>query len=87
MKRGYKPINAVHERDLDNLLDSVGLLSRFHEGKLKCKFCGDTVTIDNIYSVIRDSNTYKVVCTRAQCVALLMEYLEAKRRAKGVNNG
>lgn len=83
MKRGYKSINAVYEDDLEALLGSVGLLEDFEAGSLRCKFCKDSVDKENIYSVIKDSDTYKVVCSKARCVSDLMQYLEAKRRRGG----
>lgn len=87
MKRGYQSINAVHENDLEGFLDSVGLLQDFQNGSLKCKFCRDPIDKQNIYSIVKDSDTYKAVCSKAQCVSALMEFLEAKRRAHGVDNG
>ena len=84
MKREYRSINAVHENDLEGLLDKVGLLEDFRAGKLKCKFCKDPVDNENIYSIIKDSDTYKAVCSKATCVSALMEFLEAKRKAQGI---
>jgi hypothetical protein len=86
MKREYRSINAVHESDLEGFLASVGLLQEFQDGKLKCKFCKDPIDKQNIYSIIKDSDTYKAVCSKAQCVSALMEFLEAKRRSQGVDH-
>lgn len=85
MIKEFRSINAVHEHDLNTLLDSVGLLEDFKKKKLKCKFCGDVVTDNNIFSVIRDSDRYKLVCSKARCVSSLMEFLN-KRQIKAVNN-
>lgn len=85
MKREYRSINAVHENDLEGFLDKVGLLQDFQGGKLKCKFCKEPVDKENIYSIIKDSDSYKVVCSKASCVSALMEYLEAKRKAQGID--
>lgn len=82
MGRKYEPIHAVHEDDLANLLKSVGLLANFEAGKLKCKFCKCVVTRENIYSVIKDSDTYKVISSDAECVSALMDYLDKKRQGK-----
>jgi len=86
MARGYKNINAVHESDLEGFLSKIGLLDNFHEAKTKCKFCKDVVNLENIYSVIKDSDQYKLICNKASCVAALMVYLEDKRRGK-ISNG
>jgi len=82
MLRNYKDLNAVYEDDLDSLLEQVGLLESLNAGKLKCKFCKNVVARDEIYSVIKDSDTHKVVCSRAECVSALMQYLDDKRRSQ-----
>lgn len=81
MKKHYEDIDAVHSDDLARLLEKVGLLEKFEAGILKCKFCADIVTVENIYSVIKDSGQYKVVCDKAECVSLLMQFV-ASRKAK-----
>lgn len=86
MTREYKDINAVHETDLSNFLLKINLLDDFQAAKTKCKFCKDVVGIQNIYSVIKDSDKYKLVCNKASCVASLMSYLEKKHRGK-IDNG
>ena len=78
----YKSLNAVHVDDLDNFLDAVGLLTGFKAKALKCKFCKNVVTKENIYSVISDSNQYKLVCSKAQCVAALMDFIAEKQTRK-----
>ena len=82
MAKVRKTINAVHEDDLINFLESVALKDDFENGLTKCKFCKRTVNIDNIYSVIKDSGTYKLVSNDAECVSALMEYLEVQRIKK-----
>ena len=85
MANEYKSLNAVYVDDLDDLLDSVGLLQDFKAEKLKCKFCRDVVSEKNIYSLISDSGQYKLVCSRAQCVAALMEFV-TERATKEVSD-
>ena len=80
MHGSYKEINAVYENDLDRLLSEVGLLTDFNTRNLKCKFCKGVVTRKNIYSVIKDSDRHKLVCSKAQCVSALMEFLDLKRQ-------
>lgn len=81
MEKHFKEMDAVHADDLQNLLLKVGLLDSLNSGKLRCKFCQNSVTEDDIYSVIKDSGQYKVVCERADCVSQLMQFL-AERKGK-----
>lgn len=80
MEREYKDIDAVHSDDLDHLLSKLGLLDDYRAGQIKCKFCRNTVTKDNIYSVIKDSGSYKLVCDRADCVKALMLFVASRRK-------
>ena len=80
MERIYKDIDVVHSDDLSRLLEKVGLIDRFNAGELKCKFCGDIVTRDNIYSVIKDSGQYKVVCEKAGCINQLLQFLATRKK-------
>jgi len=75
----FRDLDAVHADDLDNLLLKVGLIKQFKGGTLKCKFCHDVVTADNIYSVIKDSGQYKVVCEKAGCVSQLMQFVATRK--------
>lgn len=85
MRRNYKPVNAVYGDDFKSLLSSLGIYKNFIENKLTCKFCKEIVTENNVYSIIKDSDRYKLVCSKAECVSALMEFLEAKRKKGGVN--
>lgn len=74
-------MGAVHTDDLNRLLSKVGLFEQFQARQLKCKFCGDIVTLENIYSLIKDSGAYKLVCDKAACVNGLLQFL-ANRKAR-----
>lgn len=80
MERHFQDIDAVHSNDLERLLEKVGLLDKFNKGQLKCKFCSEVVNADNIYSVIKDSGHYKVVCDKADCVNQLLQFLATRKR-------
>lgn len=80
MEKEYKNIDAVHADDLERLLERVGLLDKFNQGKVKCKFCGQAVTHENIYSVIKDSGSHKLVCDKAECVNKLMQFVAYRKK-------
>ena len=81
MPKEYKNIDAIHTNDLSRLLAKIGLLDDFDNNKVKCKFCKQPVTHANIYSVIKDSGSYKLVCDKADCVQLLMQFLADRKKA------
>lgn len=80
MDKQYTDIDAVHSDDLERLLQKIGILESFKSGKIKCKFSSDIVTHENIYSVVKDSGTYKLVCDKAECVKDLMEFVATRKK-------
>ncbi len=51
-------IRAVHEQDLEDLLNSLGLSESMAKGELKCGICGSIVNLDNLYAEEYTSFTY-----------------------------
>jgi hypothetical protein len=67
-----KKVDAVHDDDLLDLLESLELKNKFLYGKLTCSFCGDVITWDNLHSLFPDSGTIKCCCTKSDCVNQLI---------------
>lgn len=81
MKR--KKVDAVHDDDLLNLLDNLGLKNKFIHHKLTCAFCESAIGWDNLHSIFPDSGSIKVCCTEAECVNKLI----AKFREQNIKDG
>lgn len=71
-------ITAVHDDDLDAVLQALGLLNKFRAGLLTCAFCKDTITHDNLYSIFPDGGTVKLSCAKPNCVLGLVKKQEGK---------
>ncbi len=67
-------ISAVHDDDLSDFLTSIGAIHDIEAGKLRCKFCRDTLNFDNIQAIIPDSGNISYVCNKPQCIHDLMAY-------------
>jgi hypothetical protein len=72
-------LRAVHDDDLEQVLRGLGLYSDFIHGRLKCAFCKDLVTFDNLHSLFPDSGTIKLSCDKPQCVNSLLLRIEGRR--------
>lgn len=72
-------LKAVHDNDLEGLLDSLGLSSKLKAGELKCAFCKEIMTIENLHSIFPDSGSIKLTCSNPDCVKLLMARMEEKQ--------
>lgn len=82
MDRENKEINAVHERDLDNLLQRLGVKEKFESGVFKCKFCNEVITKQNLYSILPESGGINFICDKPACVIAFTEYTAEKSKNK-----
>ena len=72
-------IKAVHDDDLEELLESLGIKNKFEARELKCTFCQEIITFDNLHSIFPDSGSIKLTCSKSDCVKLLMGRIEEKQ--------
>jgi hypothetical protein len=73
------PVHAVHDDDLPAVLEALGLARAFEKGELRCKFCGDVMTWDNLHSLFPDSGEVRLACSKAACASALLRYLDEQR--------
>ena len=69
---------AVDQEGLARLLANSGMRRKFERGDMTCKFCRDSVSEATVYALIRDSGSVKAVCSRPDCVAHLVEWIEGR---------
>ena len=74
-------VRAVLESDLDQLLESLGLLDELEAGRLKCFICGQVVSKDNLGSIFPYAGEIRVCCDKTEC------YMERARLLKGRQSG
>jgi len=70
-------IKAVHDDDLPTLLRGLELWDTFQAQKLTCKFCGATLTLDNLAAIFPDGHTVSLCCDRPPCIRALNATREA----------
>jgi len=66
-------IKAVHDQDLEKLLNKLGLLEQFQRGLLKCGFCNKVVTFDNLQGLYKEGEETKMICDSPLCYKKLIE--------------
>lgn len=74
-----KIINAIHDKDLLDLLEKFGLTEKLNSGLLKCKFTQTIITFDNLYSIFPESNNIKFVCDEPEAIKLFAEYINENK--------
>jgi len=60
-------INAIHEDELEEYLENIGILDDIKNKKLKCCFCDKTITLENFHVVFPENNEIKICCEDMQC--------------------
>ncbi|MFW9799908.1 MAG: hypothetical protein ACFFD9_05695 [Candidatus Thorarchaeota archaeon] len=60
-------LNAVHEHDLEEFLESVGLLAELKSEQLKCMICAEFIKMDEIAKIIVHRGHISVICHKANC--------------------
>lgn len=78
MKKDREKINAITDDKLILLLTNIGLYENVISGKIKCKFCGEIVTIECISAIFPESGSIKISCDKPSCIAGLNNFLNQK---------
>jgi hypothetical protein len=67
-------LNTVYDDDLLTLIERLGLKEKFDNHQLKCKFTGEIITFENLYSIFPESGDIKFVCDKPEAIKLFSEY-------------
>lgn len=65
-------LNVVHDNDLESLLRSIGAYDAVVKGEKQCLFCGNTITFDNISSIVPHEGAVEFTCDSPECQARLV---------------
>jgi len=80
MEKEKIKMNTVLENDIDKILNTFNLKDDFYNKKIKCKFCKEIITMDNIYSFLPESGSINLICDKESCISELLIYIENKKR-------
>ena len=64
-------VTAVHDSDLQQLLQGLGILDDLVEGKFQCAVCGCPVDLDNLGSIFPHDNQIHVSCDNNKCIRVV----------------
>ncbi len=67
-------LQAVHDIKFELFLKNINKYDDVVEGRCKCKFCGKSVTFDNIAYIFPESGAIKFVCDEMNCMAKMSQY-------------
>ena len=64
-------VKAVHDSDLIEVLESLGVLDEIQTGGAKCSYCGGVVNLDTLEAVFSEGKVVKFVCSKNECISKL----------------
>lgn len=82
MEEDKRELDVVHEQDLENVMRKANLWEELQARHLKCKFCGTTITSDNLHSIFPQAEGFSLTCDSAECVQELSRYMREKNRGE-----
>ena len=67
-RRKTEKIKIINDSDLEDYLQSLGILEDIKNKKIHCKFCGQVVTLDNLQALFPDEDKIYIICNRKKCM-------------------
>jgi hypothetical protein len=64
-------IKAVHDKDLERFLSSLGVLDQIKNGYHRCVICNSIITLENFGAVFPKDDKINFLCDRSLCLAAL----------------
>lgn len=71
-------LHAVHDDDILQYLESLGLLRKVEQGKIRCKFCGDPLTVDSIHALFPEDGHVHLVCAKPSCILKFYRHIQTQ---------
>lgn len=69
-------MKAVYDNDLEKLLKSLGVYEEVVAGKYNCLFCDNTITVENIDSIVPHEQSIRFTCDNPSCHSKLIGWEE-----------
>ena len=75
-------LKTLHETDLEEYLQRIGVLEDIKKRTIRCKFCGGIISLDNIHALFPEFGQVKFVCDKPECIKEFNNYLRIKKYEK-----
>lgn len=72
-------MGVIQESKLERLLDNLNILDEVLSGLKKCKFCNESVKLNEIFSIFPESGDIKIVCSKVNCMKDFIRYRDDKK--------
>lgn len=63
-------IPAIHDKDLKEILEKLGLFEKLEKGELLCINCDKVITMENLSALKVVGNEIVVFCDEIECIEI-----------------
>ena len=70
--RSRVKIPAIHDHDLETVLQELGILDKVVSGEIPCSICGTPLTLDTIECLYMQGTELKLCCQQVECCKLVL---------------
>lgn len=70
-------INAVYSEDMEEFLDSLGILDEIRQGRKACYFCHKNLNIEEIQSVFPFDGDIQLCCNSVKCNSMFARKVDS----------
>jgi len=70
--RNRLKIPAIHNHDLETVLNDLGILEELLSGQIHCSVCGTPLTPDTIECLYMQGTELKLCCQKIECCNLVL---------------
>ena len=71
-------IYAVHDRNLESFLESIGLLEKILNKEIKCANCECLISLENIGFIFPSKGKIELCCDNPACFYQMQEQMQRK---------
>lgn len=64
------------QKELQRILDRLGLLEQMRNGELECWFCNETMSEQNFGAIFLVENVVRVSCSNPRCLEQIPKVIE-----------
>lgn len=75
MSKLTQKISAVHDLDLERVLEELGLYSEVQNGKIRCVFCNKVICLGNIQYIFSKNEKIVISCDSQDCLEKAKQFL------------
>ena len=81
----FVKINAVHDKDLLNLLQQLNVMDKVNNNEFVCESCQTTLNFENIGAIYIEKDQVKMCCDLVDCISFLNKNKNEGRSQKTID--